>query len=460
MSNPLPNVVWVFLDQCRADVLGCYGHPFICTPNIDRLADRGVLFEQAYCNNPVCVPSCASILSGRYSHENGVYDNGGRMDARDSHLLRVFCTAGYRTANVGKVHVGLKPSEMGFDEHREIVHDGVPHFHLPDDYPADWPWRAFDVPGYPQPIIYATDTCTHERTYCAVGVDEAIDIWDNAATGPSPLFLRLSLDRPHTPVSSPKPYDTMYADQTELPNFSERERREQIATLRHYIRNRHWDQFTPDELLKIRSYYYGLVTHLDHELGRLLDAIDRSDQRSNTLIVFSADHGCMLGEHGLQVKTPHYYVETARVPLIFSWPGRLPTGRRLTTLTEMVDLLPTLCDLCGLATPVQASGRSLVPVMEGRDPGKDPGKEVVFAEQFPPSHPHRWLALRSATYAYTFYPNAGEEMLFDLTRDPAETTNLALGGAYDGFTQRLRAEVRQWGSEQSDRDRTRLVDDS
>ena len=162
------------------------------------------------------------------------------------------------------------------------------------------------MPGYPQPVIYATDMCPRERTYCGVGVTEAIDIFQNRASALSPLFLRLSLDRPHTSVSSPKPYDTLYADRTVLPIFDADEQAEQIEALRVYIRNRCWDQFTDDELLKIRSYYYGLVTHLDYESGRLLDAIEQSGQEENTIVVLSADHGCMLGEYGLQVKTPHF----------------------------------------------------------------------------------------------------------------------------------------------------------
>ncbi|MCB0126615.1 MAG: sulfatase-like hydrolase/transferase, partial [Caldilineaceae bacterium] len=322
MKTTPPNVVWILLDQCRTDVLGCYGHDFIQTPNIDRLARAGVLFENAFCQNPVCVPSRSSLLSGQYAHQNGVFDNSGALRAEDEHLLHTFGQAGYHTANVGKIHVGLSAQEMGFQEHRPIEHDGIPHFHVPDNYPAAWPWRTFDAPGYPQPIIYATDLCPRERTYCAVGVSEAIDIFQVHSFADAPLFLRLSLDRPHTPVSSPKPYDTMYATQTTLPVFSDKERMAQIPTLRNYIHARRWDQFTDDEILYSRSYYYGLVTHLDAEIGRLLDLIELSPQRENTIIVLAADHGCMLGEHGLYVKCPHYYTETARVPLIIAWPGQ------------------------------------------------------------------------------------------------------------------------------------------
>ncbi len=421
MTKPdQPNIVWIFLDQCRTDVLGCYGHPFVQTPNIDRLARMGVRFENAFSQNPVCVPSRSSILSGQYSHQIGVFDNSGTLRAEDEQLLHTFVRAGYHTANVGKIHVGLAPEAMGFQEHRTIEHDGIPHFHVPDNYPESWPWRTFDAPSYPQPIIYATDMCPREQTYCASGVDEAMDMFQHHSFTEAPLFLRLSLDRPHTPVSSPKPYDTMYAAQTRLPDFPDAERTAQIPTLRNYIHDRRWDQFTEEEILHSRSYYYGLVTHLDAEIGRLLDLIDTSPQRENTLIVLAADHGCMLGEHGLYVKCPHNYTEAARVPLIVTWPGKLPAGRRINALVELVDLLPTLCDLCELPIPEQAVGQSLVPLMRGDAAGRD----VVFAEQYGPDNPLRWVAARTHQYAYTHYPNTGDELLFDLRTDAQEQVNL------------------------------------
>jgi arylsulfatase A-like enzyme len=417
-----PNVVWVFLDQCRADVLGCYGHPFVQTPNLDRLAVGGVLFENAFCQNPVCVPSRASMLSGTYSHQTGVYDNGGGMRPGDSRLLAGFRAAGYHTVSVGKVHLGITPEQAGFDEHRDIRHDGIPHFRVPDDYPEDWAWRRFDAPGFPQPVIYAADMCPRERSYCAVGVTEAIDLFHQCTAGDSPLLLRLSLDRPHTPVTSPEPYASMYADRTELPDYPERERREQIGTLQTLIHRRRWDRFTPDEIRKIRHHYYGLVTHVDAELGRLLAEIENSRAGGKTIVVLTVDHGCMLGEHGLYVKGAHYHTETARVPFLLSAPGRLPGGRRVSGLVEMVDLLPTLCDLCTLPTPAEAVGRSLLPLARGQAPGRS----EVFAEQYEPDSPRHWQAARSERYVYTRYSNTGEETLFDVIEDPHEQRNLML----------------------------------
>lgn len=417
-STKRPNILWIFLDQCRADVLGCYGHPFVATPNIDRLARSGVLFETAFCQNPVCVPSRASILSGMYCHHIGVYNNSDKMKPGHSLLLHSFVNAGYRTASVGKVHLGLSPREAGFQEHRAIQHDGTPHMHVPEGYPADWPWKTFTAPGYPQPVIYATDMCSRERTYCAVGVDEAIDIFTTHDSAAAPLLLRLSLDRPHTPVSSPKPYDAMYAECTRLPGFSEAERRKELVSLRQYRHRREWDQFTDDEILKIRHYYYGLVTHLDHELGRLLDAVEGA----NTLIVLTADHGCMLGEHGLYVKGPHYYAQTARVPLLISMPGRLPSGRRVAGLVELVDLLPTLCELCEVPVPGRAVGHSLVPLILG----EGMAREDVFAEQ--KLKDFHWVAVRTPRYSYTRYLDTGDAMLFDLEEDPDEIDNLAAEG--------------------------------
>jgi choline-sulfatase len=418
-----PNVVWVFLDQCRADVLGCYGHPFVRTPNIDRLAASGVLFENAFCQNPVCVPSRASMLSGLYCHQTGVYDNDGRMRPEQSFLLRGFSAAGYTTASIGKVHLGIDPLEAGFHTHAGFEHDGTGHWNVPADYPEDWPWGKFTAPGFAQPVVYATDMCPRERTYCAMGVSAAVAGLEELGGREEPFLLRLSLNRPHTPVTSPKPYDTMYAEQTALPEYSEDERRGQPPVLAEHMRKRHFDRITPAETVHIRSYYYGLVTHLDFELGRLLEAVEGSRQAENTIVLLTVDHGCMLGEHGLYTKRPHYHTETARVPLIISWPGRLPAGMRVEGLVEMVDLLPTLFELCGIAVPQEAAGRSLLPLISG----EGEGREDVYAEQYLPDDPLHWHGLRTERYSYWRYTNAGEAMLFDLAEGPAERSNLMAG---------------------------------
>ncbi len=415
-----PNIIWIFLDQCRTDVLGCYGHPFIETPNIDRLAKRGVLFENAYSQNPVCVPARVSMLAGMYCHQTEVFQNSQKMKPEDSLLLRSFLDAGYKTANVGKVHLGISPQDAGFEEHRGINHDGTPHMHVPDDYPEDWDWKTFTADGFPKPVIYARDMCPRERTYSAVGVDEAVDIFDKHDYGEKPLMLRLSLDRPHTPVTSPAPYDEMYKNRTILPEYTDDDAAEQPQFMREYRHNREWDEFTDDEIRKVRHHYYGLVTHVDHELGRLLDAVERSPQADNTIVALTVDHGCLLGEHGLYVKGPHYYEETAHVPFLLSWPGRLPEGKRIPELVEMVDLLPTFCDLCDVPLPDRAVGQSLVPLMQGTGSGR----ENVFAEQ--KTRIAEFVAIRTERYAYWHYLDHEDAMLFDMQEDPEQRRNLML----------------------------------
>ncbi len=446
-----PNIVWVLLDQCRADVLGCYGHPFVRTPNIDRLGRRGVVFDNAYCQNPVCVPSRVSFMSGMYCHQTGVYGNGVRpedpgMKPEDSLLLRALGEAGYTRANVGKVHLRLPPEEAGFDLNPVLRHgehfDGVPHTRIPDDYPPELPIRQFDAEGFPRPIIYATETCSKERTYCRVMTSTAARIWHEHDFGAAPLFLRLSLDRPHTPVASPPPFDTLYAGPTRLSPAPVRERSPLPASLQELIWKRHWDRFTEEERLRIRSYYYGLVTHVDDELGQLLRTVEASPEADNTLVVLSADHGCMLGEHGLQVKGPHYYRETARVPLILALPGRLPAGKRAHGMVELVDLLPTFCELTGIPLPDRAAGRSLLPVMQ-RDA---PAREHVFAEQKSDANlgtGEHWAAVRTERYSYTYYFDTGVATLFDLAGDPGERDNLMLRNPPAAVVRDLDARMRR-----------------
>jgi len=436
MKKP-PNVLWVFLDQCRADALGCYGHPFIQTPNLDRLAKSGVLFENAYCQNPVCVPSRVSMMSGLYCHQTGVYDNEGKMRPEQSFLLRGFNAAGYRTASIGKVHLGLSPLEAGFGSHTDFRHDGTDHWTVPDNYPETWPWGRMTAQDFAKPIMYATDMCPREKTYCARGVSEAMTQWEGLTRQPEPFLLRLSLNRPHTPVTCPKPYDTMYADRTVLPQYTEAERATQPGTLSHHRQHRQFDQITAEQTLYIRQYYYGLITHLDHELGRLFDAVEASGHADDTLVLLTVDHGCMLGEHGLYTKQPHDHAETARVPLILSWPGRLPASRRVSDFVEMVDLLPTLFELCDVPVPAEAVGRSLVPVMTGRATGR----EDVYAEQKTPADPLHWLGIRTKRYAYWRYTQTGDRMLFDLEKDPLERCNLAAESPPPGVLEDLESRI-------------------
>jgi len=438
MAMAQPNIIRVLLDQCRADCFGCYGHPFIKTPHVDWLAARGVRFTQAFAQNPVCVPSRCSMLSGMYSHRVGVMDNEDAIKPDDALTTRVLHDKGYICSNIGKEHFGIPARDIGFDQSEDILTGrGCVTNRLPDNYPANWPVLQFNVEGYPRPIIYATEPVPREETYTAVGVDQAIE---QIKSLPRPFFLRLSINRPHTPVSSPSPYDKMYREKTALPDFNEEELKMKPSPQRNQYYSRKWNELSSEELLRIRYYYYGLVSHIDYELGRLFSYLEESRQMRDTLIIFVADHGCMLGEHGLQVKGPHCYTQTNLVPLIISYPEKLPQGLFINELVELVDILPTICVLCGLDVPREAQGRSLLPVILG----EKPGKATVFSEGLSSKHRGARQTVRTKRWRYTRYTLTGEDELYNLINDPEEKISLAKNPEYRRIIKKMNELIDKW----------------
>lgn len=364
-----PDILWILSDELRADALGCYGHPAFQprTPNLDRLASMGQRFTRSYCNSPVCVPSRWCMMTGRYPEQTGVYHNEaswGDCTYRPDQpplptMPEMLAKAGYRTANFGKLHIphGIQP----FQTHDWAgggmgpLHDGATDTIVP---PGIKTWIGGRFPG--------------NRPYPAEQVtDKALDFLERHEREDEPPFLlRASYLQPHTPVFPPPPYDTMYAE-VDFPDdpagdadFAGANRFER--RFGELVGGRRMDR---DSIRRAKVYYYGLVSWLDAQVGRLLDALAASGRLERTLILFDADHGAALGEGGRYAK--HVYSpEVHRVPRLLAWPGVASAGVVREDINEGLDVAATFLAAAGVARPEGMAGRDLI---------HDPEPEAVYA---------------------------------------------------------------------------------
>lgn len=429
-----PNVLFIAADDMNND-LGAYGHPLVKTPNFDRLARMGIKFEQAYCNYPVCNPSRASLMTGLYPDQTRVRSNGGNFRNEIPSvktLPQMFQDAGYFTARVGKIyHYGV-PTNIG--------EDGT-------DDPASW-HEVVNPRGrdkWEEDRIYSIDPVMHnlggtlswmaqdgtdEEQTDGIGVTAAIELLKRRKAGP--FFLAMGFYRPHTPYVAPRKYFQMYPlRMVRLPV----EPLDDLVDLPHAAWVDRPYQLYLSETKKRQAIraYYAAITFVDAQLGRLLDAVEKLGLADNTVIVFWSDHGYHMGEHKLWQKTT-LFENSARVPLFIASPEHRKTaGLSTKSLAELVDLYPTLADLCGLAPPKHLVGKSLAPVLE--DPTQSVRETALTTFDThdrvnrPPLRPHAvGYSIRTERWRYTEWgPEAqyGAE-LYDHWNDPQEYVNLAL----------------------------------
>ena len=440
MPDRRPNILWYCTDQQRFDTIGALGNPHVHTPVLDRLLAEGVVFTHAYCQSPICTPSRASFLTGRYPSAVRVNTNGNAHFPREEPLVtRRLADAGYRGGLVGKLH--LAGAYYGRESR---VDDGYAFFrysHAPrPDWPtghdyADWlvaggtdPMRLLRVPHYRQAGIMEPSSAKdnvppalHQTTWCT---QQAIEFVEQ--TGDRPWFLSVNPFDPHPPYNPPWEYYRRF-DPATLPGPHFRE-----SDLVHQAKLSGVDfQSAPRrpeeiEAKRIQALYYAMIELIDEQFGRLLDALDRTGQRDNTIVIFMSDHGEALGDHGLTHKGCRFFDGLTRVPLIWSWPGRFRSGLRSDALVELIDIAPTLLELTGLPVPERMQGRSLLPILTGTAP-PDHHRDFVRCEYYDAlDEPHRSLATmyRDQRWKLNVYLDAELGELYDLAQDPYEFDNL------------------------------------
>lgn len=449
-----PNILWICTDQQRFDTLGCTGNPFVNTPNLDKLAEEGVLFEHAYCQNPLCTPSRASFLTGRYPHVTKARQNGQSIAESERLLPRILSEAGYNCGLAGKLHISVShPSVTPIVEPR--IQDGYTEFHWShhpySDDPIDWPgnqysrwlrqqgveWKAENVADCPY-VQTNVPASYHQSAWCA---DRAIEFMENAAAFPdTPWLFSVNIFDPHHPFDPPQEYLDRYmaiVDQLPLPNFvaGELDNKPLPQQVEHHGAYSNpalypYSRMNDKDHRLIKAAYYAMIDLIDVQVGRMLDALDRTGQRENTIVIFMSDHGEMLGDHGIYLKGAHFYDAAVRVPLIFSMPGTIRKGVRNEEMVELVDLAPTLLDAVSLSREPGMQGLSFWELLrEGAT--TDAHRDDVYSEYYNsgftgPDEPRGRFATMLRTKQYKLVVHHGQAFgeLYDLQSDPHERRNL------------------------------------
>lgn len=438
MSAYRPNILWICTDQQRYDTIGALGFPHAQTPHLDTLVRNGVSFSQAYCQSPVCTPSRASFLTGRYARTTRCRQNGQQIPQEERLLSRHFADQGYQCGLAGKLH--LSSCAQGRVEKR--IEDGYGVFHWSHHPQPDWPenaytqwlaqkglqWRdLYDGPSTPY-IKEGIPAAYHQTTWCA---EKTIEFIDKHAS--QPWFFSFNCFDPHHPFDPPREYFDRYeVDSMPLPSirFNEWDHKTIYQQLDHqWAHNEpggfHVAGMTQADHRSVRAAYLAMVSLIDDQVGRIIEALEETGQLSRTLLIFMSDHGEMLGDHGIYMKGPHFYDQALRVPLIFHWPEGFASGVTYDGLTELIDLAPTLCDAAGIEHHSGFQGKSLFRFCQGKDLNTK-HRTHVFSEYYNAwTHAHAYGSmLRSETEKIVVYHRSEQGELYDLQGDPDEHENL------------------------------------
>ena len=425
MMQKKPNILFVVTDQQRRDTVGAYGSTVCKTPNMDRLAAGGMCFDWAFTPTGLCSPVRASLLCGLYAHSHKVLTNVSLHPIRESlpmsadRMTPALKDAGYNLGFVGKWHVNETetPADFGYD----------PYYSL-GDYRT---WRLGQGLDYPEVMqdfskqIAARDTATPEQSRPAWLCDRAIELIDSFSGQDAPFLVQLNFQGPHFPNVVPEPYFSLYdpAAIEPWPNFDDSLAGKPAVQA---IKKRHWqtDGMSWADWQPLVSAYFGEITLIDAQVGRVLDHLDAAGLSEDTLVIWTTDHGDTMGSHGISNKDYTMYEEIYRVPLIMRWPGTIPAGARSDHFVHhFLDLNATIVDLAGGDTGAPSHGRSLMPVFAGDTPEDWP--QEAYCE-FHGSHMglYSMRLLRDRRYSYIYHPNDIDEF-YDHQSDPHQLHNLA-----------------------------------
>jgi choline-sulfatase len=417
-----PNILYIMADQLAAPQLKMYNPDSqIKTPHLDKLAAEAVQFDSAYCPSPLCAPSRMSMITGRLPMSIGAYDNASQINSEIPTYAHYLRSKGYHTALAGKMHF------VGDQLH------GYEQRLTSDIYPGDFGWAVnWDEPGtrlewyHNANSILQAGPCgrSNQLDYDEESMYKSTQyLWDHVREGPNkrPFALTVSLTHPHDPYTITKEYWKRYDDvDIALPKV--RIPKEELDT--HSKRLMHvcdiWDQdFTDDQIKRAKRAYYGSVSYVDDCIGKLLQTLEDAGLADNTIVIFSGDHGDMLGERGLWYKMS-YFESSVRVPLLIHYPKWFK-AHRVTQNVSTLDLLPTICDLIGTkpAPGLPMDGVSMYPHLKGEE-----GNDTVYAEYTGEGTVRPMMMIRDGPWKYVNCP-ADEPQFFNLERDPDEVDNLA-----------------------------------
>ena len=442
LAGEHPNILLIVSDDQRPDTIAALGNDAIQTPTLDRLVEEGCVMTRATCANPICTPSRAEILTGCSGFRNGVLDFGGKIDSSLPTMAEWFANAGYQTCYVGKWHNDGRPIQRGYEFSRGLYRGGGGRYAKPQ---TDHAGR--EVTGY-RGWIFQDDggklfpekgvglTAKISQHFAAAAIEVVNDQDDR------PFFLHVNFTAPHDPLLLPPGWESVYQpDRMKLPedflpqhpfdhgNYNGRDEKLFV-----------WPR-TPKETRREIAAYYAVISHMDAQIGRIVQALEATNSLENTIIVFTSDHGLAVGSHGLRGKQ-NMYEHTIGVPMIIRGPG-VSAGVRRNAQCYLRDLFPTLCDLARIASPGnRIDGASFKPVIDGTSNQVHPFV-VGYFRNFQ-------RMIRTAEWKYVEYPEVGVQQLFHLSDDPNELSNLVDSSEYQDVRKRLQTSMINWFREHGD----------
>ncbi len=447
-QNSRPNILWICTDQQRYDTIGALGNPYVSTPNVDRLVEEGVTFTHAYCQSPICTPSRGSFLTGMYPSAVHVNGNGNEYFPDSPPLVtRLLADADYDCALIGKLHLAsayrrIEPRVNDGYRYWQYSHAPRDDWETGHDY-ADWVRSKGHILGELTKSIDGVPAELHQTTWCAEKTIEFI-----RQERDTPWLASVNIYDPHPPFNPPKTYRDMF-DPAEMPGplfrESDLEQQRKLEAVDFQSKGR-----SPEELdirspilprspgvtdmgsgggrdaKTLQAAYYAMIKLIDDVLGRILETLEETGQRERTVIIFTSDHGEMLGDHGLIQKGCRFYEGLVRVPLIFSLPGAFEGGLRSDALVGLLDKAPTLLELAGLGIPDRMQGMSLLPILRG-EASPDHHRDFVRCEFYDAlDQPDGTFATmyRDRRHKLVMYHGHVHGELYDLETDPGEFENL------------------------------------
>jgi arylsulfatase A-like enzyme len=447
-----PNILWICTDQQRYDTIGALGNSYVSTPNIDKLVESGTAFTHAYCQSPICTPSRASFLTGRYPSAVHVNGNGNaRFPEHPPLITKILSDAGYDCGLVGKLHLS-----SAFGRIEERVDDGYRYWkysHAPrDDWEkghdyADWVGSKGKVLGELTKSSEGVPAKFHQTTWCA---EKTIDFIKEERDDATPWLVSVNIYDPHPPFNPPQEYRDQFSPE-DMPGALFREsdlsQQEKLAPLDFQSKGR-----DPEDLdirspivpraatrglveapgpggrdhRTLQAAYYAMIKLVDDQVGRMMDALKETGQLENTLVIFMSDHGETLGDHGLIQKGCRFYEGLVRVPLILSWPSKVKPGTVCDGLTELHDVTATIMEAAGQDIPGYFHGRSLLPIATGVS-DDDSVRDFVRCEYYDAldlADGTLATMYRDGSHKLAVYHGHGFGELYDLENDPDEFDNL------------------------------------
>lgn len=452
-----PNILHIMVDQMRFDMVGANGSPICRTPTLDLLAREGINFAEAYTPAGICSPARASMVTGRYPHNNGIYNNCSQGETIQEELTAEEITysellneAGYRLGHVGKWHIGRDdgPKNRGFHDvgardlagYRQQLGLPVKPPTPPDALYADYPNDEF--------IISGTEQLPVEGNQMYYFTEEGMRLL-REYQDQQPFYLRVDYNGPHHPYVIPEPWASLY-DPDKIPpwpNFYDTFENKPQVHLRHKF-HRGVHNFTWEDWQPAVAKYFGYISYLDELFAKLLQTLDDLGIRDETLVIYNTDHGDFTGGHGQFNKGPLLYQEVYHIPLIMRWPAQIPAGTTSAHLTSLIDIMPTILQAANLPVPDNLDGAALQPLWH--DPQHESWREVLGCE-FHGDEVGLFTSrlIRYRNFKYVYNPHAIDE-LYDLESDPYELVNCCNDPAYHDIRHDLQRRLLVWMNETHD----------